>query len=129
MKMPGPKGVITIQADQRYTLTCENVTLTHAGRFSEKAAQEQSTKVAKMQGGNTPLRSSVPKPPIIGTPQTPSAKRGAYTDSPSTQHLADQLADDKKKGAMTKKSLLSSGLAQILIPNRNSHWSLFSETI
>jgi hypothetical protein len=31
MKMPGPKGVITIQADQRYALTCENVTLTHAG--------------------------------------------------------------------------------------------------
>jgi hypothetical protein len=40
MKMPGPKGVITIKADQRDALACENVTLTHARRFSEKAAQE-----------------------------------------------------------------------------------------
>jgi hypothetical protein len=40
MKMPGPKGVITIKADQRDALACENVTLTHAGRFSEKATQE-----------------------------------------------------------------------------------------
>jgi hypothetical protein len=40
MKMPDPKGVITIKADQRDALACENVTLTHAGRFSEKAAQE-----------------------------------------------------------------------------------------
>jgi hypothetical protein len=31
MKMPGPKGVITIKADQRDTLACENATLTHVG--------------------------------------------------------------------------------------------------
>jgi hypothetical protein len=31
MKMPGPKGVITIKADQRDALACENATLTHAG--------------------------------------------------------------------------------------------------
>jgi hypothetical protein len=36
MKMLAPKGVITIKADQRDTLTCENATLTHAGRFGEK---------------------------------------------------------------------------------------------
>jgi hypothetical protein len=47
-KMPGPKGVITIKTDQRDALACENATLTHAGRFSEKAAQEQAAKVAKM---------------------------------------------------------------------------------
>jgi hypothetical protein len=47
-KMPGPKGVITIKTDQRDALACENTTLTHAGRFSEKAAQEQAAKVAKM---------------------------------------------------------------------------------
>jgi hypothetical protein len=47
-KMPGPKGVITIKTDQRDSLACENATLTHAGCFSEKAAQEQAAKVAKM---------------------------------------------------------------------------------
>jgi hypothetical protein len=48
MKMPGPKGMITIKADQRDTLGCENATLTHAGRFDEKVAQEQVANVAKM---------------------------------------------------------------------------------
>jgi hypothetical protein len=38
MKMPGPKGVITVRADQRDALACENATLTHVGRFDEKAA-------------------------------------------------------------------------------------------
>jgi hypothetical protein len=33
MKMPSPKGVITIKADQHDALACENVTLTHAGWF------------------------------------------------------------------------------------------------
>jgi hypothetical protein len=30
MKMPSPKGMITIKADQREALACENATLTHA---------------------------------------------------------------------------------------------------
>jgi hypothetical protein len=47
MKMPSPKGVITIKADQRDALACEYATLMHAGRFSEKAAQEQAAKVVK----------------------------------------------------------------------------------
>jgi hypothetical protein len=47
-KMPGPKGVITIKANQHDALACENATLTHTGLFGEKAAQEQATKVAKM---------------------------------------------------------------------------------
>jgi hypothetical protein len=85
MKMPDPKGVITIKADQQDTLTCENVTLTHAGRFSEKVAQEQAAKVAKMQGGSTPLRSPTLKPSTVGTPQPPSAKKGTYVASPSNQ--------------------------------------------
>jgi hypothetical protein len=38
LKMPSPKGVITIKAHQRGALTCENATLIHAGQFSEKAA-------------------------------------------------------------------------------------------
>jgi hypothetical protein len=36
LKMPGPKGVITIKADQRDTLACKIVTLTHGGRFGKK---------------------------------------------------------------------------------------------
>jgi hypothetical protein len=31
MKMPDPKDVITIKANQRDSLACENATLTHAG--------------------------------------------------------------------------------------------------
>jgi hypothetical protein len=38
MKMPGPKGVITIKANQRDALACENTTLTHVGRFDKKAS-------------------------------------------------------------------------------------------
>jgi hypothetical protein len=41
MKMPGPKGVIMIKADQRDALACENAMLTQAGRFDEKAAKVQ----------------------------------------------------------------------------------------
>jgi hypothetical protein len=48
MKMPDPKDVITMKADQRDALACENATLTHAGRFNEEAAQDQATKVVKM---------------------------------------------------------------------------------
>jgi hypothetical protein len=57
MKMPGSKGVITIKSDQQDALACENATLTHAGRFGEKVAQEQAANVAKTQGGSTPLKS------------------------------------------------------------------------
>jgi hypothetical protein len=66
MKMPGPKGMITIKTDQRDALACENTTLTHARHFGEKA--KQAAKVAKTQGVNTPLWPSAPKPPIAGTP-------------------------------------------------------------
>jgi hypothetical protein len=67
------------------------------GRFGEKAAQEQSTKVAKMQSDSTPLKTSVPKPPIGGTSRTSTTKKGAYVPSPSTQPRVNQLADDRKK--------------------------------
>jgi hypothetical protein len=98
LKMSGPMGMITIKVDQQDALACENATLTHAGHFGEKAAQEQSTKVAKTQGSSTPLKSSMPMPLIASTPRPPSAKKGAYTTSPSTQHPIDQPVDDKRKG-------------------------------
>jgi hypothetical protein len=55
MKMPGPMGVITLMDDQRDALACENASLSHVSRFGEKATQQQSTKMAKTQGDNTPL--------------------------------------------------------------------------
>jgi hypothetical protein len=50
-----------------------------------------------MQGDNTPLKASVPKEPISGTPQTSLVKKGAYVASPSTQHPTDQPVDNKKE--------------------------------
>jgi hypothetical protein len=47
LKIPGPKDVITIMADQWDTLACENASLSQVGRFGIEAAQKQSTKVAK----------------------------------------------------------------------------------
>jgi hypothetical protein len=85
MKMPRPKAVITIRVDQWDTLACENASLSYVGRFGEKAAQEQLAKAVKTQGDSTPLKTSMPKPPIGGTPQTSIAKKGAYAASPSTQ--------------------------------------------
>jgi hypothetical protein len=38
MNMLSPKGMITIKADQRDALACENATLTHAGRFGKKTS-------------------------------------------------------------------------------------------
>jgi hypothetical protein len=40
IKMTGQKGIITIKADQRDALACENASLSHTGCFGEKAAQE-----------------------------------------------------------------------------------------
>jgi hypothetical protein len=54
MKMPGPKGVITIKADQRDALACENTSLLKAELFSDKAAQDQVAKVAKTEGNAPP---------------------------------------------------------------------------
>jgi hypothetical protein len=97
LKMLGPKGVITIKADQHDALACENATLMHAVRFNEKAAQDQGAKVAKMRGSITSFKLSVPKPPVIASPRPPSAKKDAYDASMSNQQLADQLTDRKKE--------------------------------
>jgi hypothetical protein len=103
MKMRGPKGVIAIKTDQCDALACENATLTHVRRFSEKAAQEQAAKVAKTHSDSTSFKSSAPKPLTIGTPRPPSAKKGTYGASTSNQPPADQQADDKKKGTNDKE--------------------------
>jgi hypothetical protein len=38
IKMPGPRGLITLKSDQCDALACENAALTHAGRFGEQEA-------------------------------------------------------------------------------------------
>jgi hypothetical protein len=102
IKMPGPKDIIVLKSDQRDALTCENVALTHVGRFDEKEAQELAVKVAKAHGGSTPIRTS-PKPPAAGTHQPPAEKKSTFVGSTSNQPIADQPVDDKKKGAADKE--------------------------
>jgi myo-inositol-hexaphosphate 3-phosphohydrolase len=87
-------------------LACENATLSQAGRFGVEAAQKQLVKVAKTQGGSSPLKTSALKLPIASTPQPPSAKKGTYTASSSDQQSTDQPVDDKKKGADDKEVLV-----------------------
>jgi hypothetical protein len=66
IKMSRPKDVITIKADQRDALACENASLSHASQFGEKSAQEQAIKATKIKGDNTPSKISAPKPHING---------------------------------------------------------------
>jgi hypothetical protein len=68
IKMHEPKGIITLKFDQRGTLACENVALTHAGRFGKKEAHELAAKMAKIHRGSTLVRTVTPKPPTGGTP-------------------------------------------------------------
>jgi hypothetical protein len=49
IKMPGPKGVITLKSDHRDAVACENVALTHVGKFGNKEAQDLAVKMAKIQ--------------------------------------------------------------------------------
>jgi hypothetical protein len=89
LKMPGPKGVITIKVNQRDTLASENATLMHAERFGKKIAQEQAAKIAKTHGGSTSFKLLMPKPLMINSPRPPLAKKGAYGPSASIQQSTD----------------------------------------
>jgi hypothetical protein len=97
LKMSSPKGVITIKADQRDAMACENTTLTHARRFNEEAAQDQTAKVVKTHGGSTSFMSSAAKPTTISSPRPPPAKKGAYGALASNHHHAEQPKDGKKE--------------------------------
>jgi hypothetical protein len=74
IKMPGPRGVITLKSDQCDALACENATLTHAGRFGEKEAQRLTVKVAKTHGGGTPAKTVTSGPSGGDTPKMVVAK-------------------------------------------------------
>jgi hypothetical protein len=103
IKMPGPKGVITLKSDQRDAVACENVALTHAGKFGNKEAQDLAVKMARIQQGNTPSRIATPGSAAGGTPRPITSKKGITMASPSNQPAANQLAAEDKKGATDKE--------------------------
>jgi hypothetical protein len=103
IKMPGPKGVITIKANQRDGLACENASLSYVGCFEEKAAQEQAAKAAKVKGGSMPSKTSASKPPIGNSPRLLPSSKGTNIALGSTPALVDQKADNKLKGTMETK--------------------------
>jgi hypothetical protein len=103
IKMLGPKGIIILKFDQCDALACENATLTHAGWFGEKEAQELAVKVAKAHRGSTPIKTAVSKPPAAGTHRPPPEKKNTFVGATSNQPSADQAVDDKKKGASDKE--------------------------
>jgi hypothetical protein len=103
IKMPGPKGIITITSDHRDAVACENAALTHAGKFGNKEAQVLTVKMAKIQQGNTPSRIATPGSATEGASRPATLTKGITVASPSNQPAANQLAAEDKKGATDKE--------------------------
>jgi hypothetical protein len=76
IKMPGPKGLITITSDHQDAIACENVALTHARKFGNKEAQDLVVKMAKIQQGNTPSRIATPRSAAEGSSQPVTLMKG-----------------------------------------------------
>jgi hypothetical protein len=103
IKMPGPKGIITLTSDHRDAVACENVALTQAGKFGNKEAQDLAVKVAKLPQGNTPSRIATPALAAEGTSRSATLTKGITVASPSKQPAANQLTTEDKKGATDKE--------------------------
>jgi hypothetical protein len=103
IKMPGPRGVITLKLDQRDALAYENAALTHAGKFGKKETQNLAAKVAKTHGGGTSARMVTPGPLTGNTPKTPTTKKSTMATPISTQRTTDQLVNDERKGGADKE--------------------------
>jgi hypothetical protein len=103
IKMPGPRGVITLKSDQHDALACKNAPLTHAGRFDEKEVQNLAKKVAKMHRGGTFARTVMPGSLAGDTPKTPAAKKSTTVTPTSTQRSTDQLVADERTGVVDKE--------------------------
>jgi hypothetical protein len=78
IKMPSPRGVITLKSNQCDALSCENTALTHAGRFGKEEAQKLAAKVAKTHGGGTPAKIVTPGLSAGDTSKTSVAKHDGY---------------------------------------------------
>jgi hypothetical protein len=103
IKMPGPKGVITITSDHRDVVACENASLTHAKKIGNKEAQDLAVKMAKIQQGNTPSRKATPGSAAEGASRPATLTKGITVASPSNQPATNQLAAEDKKGATDKE--------------------------
>jgi hypothetical protein len=103
IKMPGPKGVITLTSDHRDAVAYENVALTQAGKFSNKEAQDLAVKMAKIPQGNTPSRIVTPASAAEGASRPATLTKGITVASPSNQPADNQLAAEDKKGATDKE--------------------------
>jgi hypothetical protein len=103
IKMPGPKGVITITSDHQDAVACENAALTHAGKFNNNEAQDLTVKMAKIQQGNTPSRIATPGSTAEGASRPATLTKGITMSSPSNQPAINQLAAEDKKGATDKE--------------------------
>jgi hypothetical protein len=105
IKMTGPRGVITLKSDQCDALTCENASLTHAGRFDEQEVQNLAAKLAKTHGGGgaTSARTATPGPVAGDTLKMHVAKKGMAVTPTSTQHTINQLVADERKGTADKE--------------------------
>jgi hypothetical protein len=103
IKMPGPKGVITLMSDHRDAVACENAALTHAGKFGNKEAQDLSVKMVKIPQGNTPSRIATPASAAEGASRPATLTKGTTVASPSNQPATNQLATEDKKGATDKE--------------------------
>jgi hypothetical protein len=105
IKMPGPRGVITLKSDQCDALACENTALTHARRFGKEEAQRLAAKVAKTHGGGTPAKTVMPEPSAGDTSKMSVAKqKQSMTVTPAlTQRTTDQLLADERKGVTDKE--------------------------
>jgi hypothetical protein len=103
IKMPGPRGIITLMSDHRDTIACESVALTQAGKFSNKEAQDLAEKMAKIPQGNTSSRIATPASAAEGASRLATLTKGITVDSPSKQPAANQLAAEDKKEATDKE--------------------------
>jgi hypothetical protein len=103
IKMPGPRGIITLMSDHRDAIACENVALTQARKFSNKEVQDLAVKMAKIPQGNTSSRISMPASVTEGASRLATLMKGIMVASPSKQPATNQLAAEDKKGATDKE--------------------------
>jgi hypothetical protein len=103
IKMPGPRGIITLTSDHRDAIACESVALTQAGKFGNKEAQDLAVKMAKIPQGNTSSRIATPASAVEGASRSATLTKGITVGSPSKQPAANQLAAEDKKGATDKE--------------------------
>jgi hypothetical protein len=103
IKMPGPRGIITLTSDHRDAVACESVALTQAGKFGNKEAQDLAVKMAKIPQGNTSSRIATSASAAEGASRLATLTKDITVASLSKQSAANQVAAEDKKGATDKE--------------------------